>query len=132
MAKAIYLNPTTKEMKLVTVTKENTVAKIIDDTLYNIGYITPTGKVGGFGDDYIWGGENYWNDEEQDFTFIQGYGQQIYRGPLLIIGSDGEGGNADVKMTPEQATQIFHNLKKEYFDEHPEELEKLNGMGFIE
>ena len=78
-----------------------------------VGYIKPNSKAGDFKDDFIYVNDEGLFNEEWDFIKMPGYAQELYRGNMLIVGSDGEGGTTDVKMTVEQVKNCVSFVAKE-------------------
>lgn len=116
MPKGILINPTLRKIEYVQIPAMDSLRalqKCVGGSIEGVGYINRLGKVAGFKDNYIYCHDEGAFDETTDFVFIKGYAQQFYKGNLLVIGSDGEGGNTNVKMTIKQAINIFKMIPKE-------------------
>lgn len=106
--KAILVNPKSKKITEVDVDDFNSIKKHIGcRCISGVDYIKPDGKSGDFEDDYIYTDDEGMFADNPAFVKIPGIGQEFFAGSVVITGSDGEGGNAPVKMTLEQAKKIF-------------------------
>lgn len=112
--KAILINPTLKTINLVEINGLSSMQKHVDGTIGGVGYITPKGVVGGYDDDFIYINDEGLFDTDTDFVRINGYAQEIYRGNMLITGSDGQGGTKDVNMTVANAKSFIEIISKEH------------------
>lgn len=113
MTKAILINPTLKTINLIEVGEYDHMQKLINGMLGGVGYIKPNGVVGDYSDDFIYVNDEGLFDETTDFVKIPNYAQEYYRGNMLIVGSDGEGGTTDVKMTLNEAKVFIQYVPKE-------------------
>ena len=117
--KAILINPTQRTIEYINIPTNKGEAKLeelqkcVHGCICGVGYINPTLTECGFKDDFIYAHEEGLNIPTFDYVLIKGYLQQIYRGNLLIVGSDGEGGSHNVKMTVEQAKKLVRFIAKE-------------------
>jgi hypothetical protein len=116
MYKAILINPTEKTITFLTTENLSDKQRLIGGPITGVGYITTKGVVGGFHDDFIYANDESDCDETTDFVKIPKYGEEYYRGNILITGSDGQGGEADVKMNHQEAAAIFIAVAKPFLN----------------
>lgn len=113
MHKAILINPTQMTIEMVQVGDYKTLQTLVGGNIEGVGYIQPNGVVGGYDDDFIYVNDEGLYDTDTDFVKLPNYAQVYYRGCMIITGSDGEGGTADVKMTLDQAAKFVRFVSKE-------------------
>ena len=122
--KAILINPTQRTIEYINIPTNKGEAKLeelqkcVDGYICGVGYINPTLTECGFKDDFIYVNDDGLFNSSFDYVKIKGYLQQVYRGNMLIVGSDGEGGTNNVKMTVNEAKKLVTFIAKENIREH--------------
>ena len=118
--KGILIKPTENSIEYVKIPKNSGgdanlefLQQCVEGYICGVGYIKTTGNAGSFKDDFIYVNDEGLYNDEFDFVKIPGFAQEYYKGNMLIVGSDGEGGTTDVKMTVEQARNYFKSIPKE-------------------
>ena len=118
--KGILIKPTEKTIEYVEIPKNSGgdarlefLQECVEGYICGVGYIKPDGNAGDYKDDFIYVNDEGLFNDKFDFVKIPNYAQEFYKGNMLVVGSDGEGGTTDVKMTLDQAKNIFKMIPKE-------------------